>query len=183
MEESSNPNVNFSVVNTCAFSAGWWEEEKAFIFTNILCVWGNHMWEQSQMLNTTSSAPILDDTKMFISLPIYFHCFRKRRKKIPTTCWSQKRILNASEGEGKRVRAWWSRCLLAQRRQQRQDCLWWGWSVSQSPSELSRHFQAARAVMETFRLIISHDIVQGCAKKCIFVQHCYIAQTINLACT
>lgn len=35
--------------------------------------------------------------------------------------------------------------------------------------------------METFQLMISHDIVQGCAKKLISVQRCRIPQTIDLA--
>lgn len=44
---------------------------------------------------------------------------------------------------------------------------------------LFSHFHATGAVMETFRLLISRDILQARAKKCTWVQHCHVPQTIN----
>lgn len=46
---------------------------------------------------------------------------------------------------------------------------------------LFSHFHATGAVMETFGLLISCGILQACAKKHTWVQHCHVPQTINLA--
>lgn len=57
----------------------------------------------------------------------------------------------------------------------------WERAVPQGPSSLSRHSRAARAMMESFRLVISHGIIQGFAKECILVQECHVSHPINLA--
>lgn len=69
MAERSNPNVKFSEdKHTSAkpvppLQGGGRKEKKDLLFTHVL--WGRKMSvsEQSQMLNSTSSSPILADTE------------------------------------------------------------------------------------------------------------------------
>lgn len=86
MAERSNPNVKFSEdKHTSAkpvpsLQGGGRKEKKDLLFTHVL--WGRKMSvsEQSQMLNSTSSSPILADTEYLFFCTFYFVASENKTK-------------------------------------------------------------------------------------------------------
>lgn len=196
MGESLNPDVNFSEDKHISakpvlfLQGGGKREEKALLYTPIFS--GGKVYVRTKPEAEPNILPSFSRWYgKIISFHVFFCCFRKKKKQHASD-HRKKSWMPVREEE--RVRVWWWHCclfcqhpihhkycpshVLAHGGWQKLGWLCWEQAVSWL-SNLFRHFQATGAVVETFRLMISHDIVQGCAKKLILVQHCRIQLTLH----